>query len=110
MFNHAADRIAALIALAAIALAMVSTFSRGPIWYTSLLPVLAVLMLLVGGWWLGRQQPETPFRELAVPAAVATVMPLLVAPVISPLEGTLSWMAWTLSAGAAITLGVRLAD
>ena len=110
MWDHAADRIAGLIALAAIGFALVATLATGFISYTSLLPALAVVMLVVGAWWLLRQQPGTPFREMAVPAAVATVMPLLVATGISVPDGALRPAAFVLSAAAAVTLGTRLAE
>jgi len=61
----------------------------------------------VGAWWLGRQGPGSPFREMAVPAAVATVMPLIV---IGTVEPRLALASFMLSAVAAALLGVLLAE
>jgi signal transduction histidine kinase len=70
---------------------------------------VGVAMLVVGGWWLSRQAPGTPFREMAIPAAVATVVPFLVGSEvgIGPLSGL---VPWTLAASAAAPLGLTVAD
>jgi signal transduction histidine kinase len=109
MLNRPADLVAALLALAAIALSLVTVVGRGGIYMWPLV-VLAMAMLVVGAWWLNRQQPGSPFREMALPAAVATVMPLLVEVIRADWYGPFFLAAWILSAVAALTLGVRLAD
>jgi hypothetical protein len=75
MLDRPADRIAALLALAAIALGLVGALAMGIYGWAFLAG--AVGMLVVGGWWLSRQRPGTPFRELALPVSVATVMPIV---------------------------------
>jgi signal transduction histidine kinase len=73
--------------------------------------VLAVAMLGVGGWWLGRQPADTPFHDAAWPAAVTTVMPLLVGggqPLLFPF--TAAFVPWILQAAVAAILGFALAD
>jgi signal transduction histidine kinase len=101
------DRIAALSALGAIALATVSALIERPAAYGLLLLAAAVAMLVVGAWWLRRRAPGSPFRELAIPASVATVMPLLV---VATSNYSIGHGIWLLAALAAGTLGVGLAE
>lgn len=108
MFDRPADRVAALLALAAVTLSLLAMIiQRSLRWYDSAFLLLPVSMLLVGAWWLARQSPGSPFRELALPAAVATVMPLIV---VGTVEPRLALASFALSAVAAALLGVRLAD
>lgn len=72
--------------------------------------VLGVTMLLIGGWWLSRQAPGTPFKEMAIPAAVATVVPLLVGPGFTPGFSASNVAAWTLAPAAAATLALAISD
>jgi signal transduction histidine kinase len=108
MFKRPADLIAALSALTAIGLVLLSVALQRAFWpYEGVMLPLAVAMLLVGVWWLGRRASGSPFRELAVPASVATIMPLL--GVATPAQ-PIALGVWLLAAVAAGTLGVRLAD
>ena len=78
MLARPLDRIAALSVIGAIALATASAVIARFSGYELLMLPAAVAMLVVGAWWLRRRPPGSPFGELAVPASVATVMPLLV--------------------------------
>jgi len=112
VLDRPANGIAALLAIGAVVVSVAGAVSRGYVDYG--LPyafgpiALGVVMLLIGGWWLSRQAPGTPFKEMAIPAAVATVVPVLVGP------GVRSWepdvAAWTLAAAASATLGLAIAD
>jgi signal transduction histidine kinase len=107
------DAVAVLIVGASLA-AGVFNLVRGGFDTSSLAQVvLAASMLAVGAWWLTRQAPGTPFREMAIPAAVATVTPLLVGaglPPGAPGEIGLQPIPWLLAPAAAATVGLRLAD
>lgn len=100
------DRIAALAAIGAIVLATASALRERYAPYELLMLLAAVAMLSVGVWWLRRRAPGSPFHELAMPASVATVMPLLVAATSSVGIGLGVWLLAALAAG---TLGVGLA-
>jgi signal transduction histidine kinase len=112
MFERPADRFAAAIAFAAIVLATLyvamNIASRqlgfGSTW---LLVPLAVAMLLVGSAWLRRQAPQSPFRELALPVATATVIPLFV---LATADTFLARALFILGALALFILGARLAE
>lgn len=113
MFDRLSSGVALLLALAGITLAAAEIFIfRGGLRYEAAMLALVVAMLSVGGWWLGRQPVGTPFREMAWPAAVATVMPLLVGGelLFDAAPGSVSIGPWLLGAGAAGTLGLVLAD
>lgn len=111
MLDRISDGVAGGIALAGLALAAYSTFIGGLQPYALASLVLALSMLVVGGWWLRRQAAGTPFHELAIPAAVATVMPLLVGGEAGvAVDSRANVAAWILAASAAGTLGLRLAD
>ena len=116
MFDRPANGIAALIAVAAIVLSVARMVSSGYLSgsydaiYAVATIVLGVAMLFVGGWWLSRQTPGTPFHEMAIPAAVATVVPVLVGSGLAPFSVTPEVASWTLAAAAAATLGLSLAD
>ena len=60
-------------------------------------------MLAVGAWW-SAQAPGTPFHEMAIPAAVASVIPVLVGSGPDLFSDSPDLAAWTLTAGAAATL------
>ena len=107
MLARPLDRIAALSAIGAIALATVSALIERYAGYELLMLPAAVAMLVVGAWWLRRRAPGSPFRELAVPASVATVMPLLV---VATSSNSIGLGIWLLAALAAGTLGVSLAE
>src|SRR5438105_7845419 len=99
MLARPLDRIAALAAIGAIALATVSALVQRYAGYElSMLPA-AIAMLVVGAWWLRRRAPGSPFRELAVPASVATVMPLLVVATSSNAIGLGLWLLAAVAAG-----------
>jgi signal transduction histidine kinase len=112
MFNRPADRVAAMIALVAFALAIVAIGGQGLIWYNWLVPFAALGMLVVGAWWLARQRAGSPFQEMALPAAVATVAPIL-AEVVRIYRGSpgdvLGPLPWVLMATSAGVLGLSLA-
>lgn len=111
MFERPVNGIAALIALAAIVLSVARALPHGSELYSLTTTSLGVAMLVVGGWWLARQAPGTPFREMAAPAAIATVVPFLVGSGISPRVDFAPDIApWALAAAAAATLGLSLAD
>jgi signal transduction histidine kinase len=112
VLERPANAIAGLIALAAFVLAVAAFLDSGLNRYLLVYPTIAVAMLLVGSWWLLRQPAGTPFHDLAIPASVATVVPLLVggglqAPglLLSPQSAQ-----WLLPSAAAATLGLALAD
>ncbi len=109
MFEQPGDRIAALLALAAIALALVAA---GGLWaYGWLFVAGAVAMLVVGVWWLSRQAPGTPFRELALPVSVATVMPIFGGLMSTAAFGDpLAALPWILVGAANGVVGAGLAD
>ncbi len=112
MLERPVNGIAALIALAAIVLSVASAVAwsmPGSELYSLLRTGVGVAMLLVGGWWLGRQAPGTPFREMAIPASVATVVPLLVGSG-GQIGFSYDLVPWTLAAAAAATLGLAVAD
>ncbi|CAN5798826.1 hypothetical protein BH24CHL6_BH24CHL6_10530 [soil metagenome] len=113
MFIRPADRVSAMIALAALALAFVALADQGLYWVLGLMPLAAVAMLVVGAWWLARQRAGTPFHEMALPAAVATVTPIL-AEIVRAYRGTpgdvLAPLPWVLLATSAGALGVSLAS
>jgi len=68
-------------------------------------------MLVVGSWWLSRQAPGAPFRELAVPVSVATVMPVFGAVMSTGAFGDpLSVVPWLLVGAASGVVGAGLAD
>ncbi|MGI8929456.1 MAG: sensor histidine kinase [Candidatus Limnocylindrales bacterium] len=110
MFERPVNGIAALIALAAILLSVGRALPGGFELYSLTTTGLGVAMLVVGGWWLARQAPQTPFREMAVPAAVATMVPFLVGSGLSQDGFTADIAPWILAASAAATLGLILAD
>lgn len=114
MLDRPANGIAALIALAATVLAFVAAGAEASevgFYSTAVLTfVLGVVMLVVGYWWLVRQVPGTPFSEFAGPASVATVVPVLIGPGLSATFAALDFVAWTLAAAAAATLGLAIAD
>jgi signal transduction histidine kinase len=110
MFDRLSDGIAGLIALAALAFASIGIAREGFYTYSLLMLLLAVSMLVVGAWWLRGTAPGTPFHEMALPAAVATVTPLLVGAGVVPRDVPLDPAPWLLGASAAATLGLRLAD
>jgi hypothetical protein len=112
MFERPADRLSAALALAAFALSTLSlaaaavsrSYGFANLW---LLVPLALAMLLVGSAWLRRQAPGSPFREMAVPAATATVMPLVV---MGTAETYSARAVFILGAIAFFVLGARLAE
>src|SRR5215213_6175737 len=106
MFDRITSRVAAIAAVGAFAAAGLAVL-MGPVGYSILMLPLAAAMLLVGGWWLGGRAPRSPFHELAVPAAVATVLPLLI---VAATSQPISLTVWILAALAAGTLGVALAE
>lgn len=110
MFERPVNGIAALIALAAIVLSVGRALPGGFELYSLTTTGLGVAMLVVGGWWLARQAPQTPFREMAVPVAAATVVPFLVGSGLSQDGFTADIAPWILAASAAATLGLILAD
>ncbi len=110
MFDRPANGIAALIGVAAIVLSVARALPYGLEVYSLAATVLGVVMLLIGGWWLAQQAPSTPFHEMAIPAAVATVVPLLVGSGLGPFVDSGDVASWTLTAAAAATLGLSLAD
>jgi signal transduction histidine kinase len=110
MFERPANGIAALIALAAVVMSVGRALPNGYELYSLTTTAVGVAMLLIGGWWLSRQSPGTPFRELAIPAAVATVVPFLVAPGMGRIEYLSGLVPWTLAASAAATLGLLVAE
>ncbi len=67
-------------------------------------------MLAVGAWWFWRQAPGTPFHEMAIAAAVASVIPVLVGSGPELFSDSPDLAAWTLTAGAAATLGLTIAN
>ena len=110
MFDRPANGIAALIALAAVVVSVGGALQDGFSLSSWGSVGLGVTMLVVGGWWLSRQAPGTPFHDMAIPAAVATVVPFLVGSGLDQL-GTLWQLApWTLAAAAAATLGLAVTD
>ena len=118
MLERPVNRIAALIALAALVLSAANALTGGSavlapggISLSALATTgIGAAMLLVGGWWLARQAPGTPFRELAIPAAVATVVPFLVGSGLNQIGYLSGLVPWTLAASAAATLGLTVAD
>src|ERR687897_3682138 len=78
VFERPANGIAALISLAAIVLSVARVLQDGFSLSAWAGVGLAVAMLVIGGWWLSRQAPGTPFHDMAIPAAVATIVPFLV--------------------------------
>ncbi|MDQ3937344.1 MAG: histidine kinase [Chloroflexota bacterium] len=112
MFDRPSDRVAAMIALAAVSLGLLATVSRSPVWWNWLFLPAAVAMLIVGAWWLGRQNPGTPFHDMALPAAVATVTPMLAEMFreFQAYQADVIALPWILTAAGAATLGIRLAD
>jgi signal transduction histidine kinase len=110
MFERPANGIAALIAVAAIVLSVARALPNGIEFYSLTTTLLGVAMLLVGGWWLLQQSPGTPFHEMAIPAAVATVVPVLVGSGLITVFGAADIASWILAAGASATLGLAIAD
>jgi signal transduction histidine kinase len=111
MFDRPANGMAALIAVAAIAVSVLRALPGGFELYSLATTILGVAMLAVGGWWLSRQSPGTPFREMAIPAAAATVVPVLVGPGINTVvPGGADVASWMLAAAASATLGLAIAD
>jgi signal transduction histidine kinase len=104
MFERPANGIAAIIGLAAVVLTVANALLG---FYSLITTATGVAMLLVGGWWLSRQAPGTPFREMAVPGSVATVVPILVASSLDQIGSGV--VPWTLAASAAATLGLTVA-
>ena len=109
MFDRMANGIASLIGLAAVVFAVFRAVQAGfSVSYWAVAGI-GIAMLLVGGWWLSRQAPGTPFREYAIPAAVATVVPFLLGAGsgggLDILGGgyMLGWIPWTVAAAAAAT-------
>jgi signal transduction histidine kinase len=117
VLDRPANAIASLIAIAAIGLAIAGVLSRGYLDGSTdavialATVVLAVAMLFIGAWWLSRQAPGTPFHEMAIPAAVATVVPMLVGSdrLIGRFWG-IGVADWVLIAAASATLGLAIAD
>ena len=113
MLSRPADRVSAMNALAALVLALAAIGGQSFYWTLWLVPLGAVAMLVVGVWWLARQRAGSPFQEMALPAAVATVTPVL-AEVVSVYRGTpgdiLAPFPWVLMATSAGVLGVCLAS
>jgi signal transduction histidine kinase len=113
MLDRPANRVSAMIALAAGALTFVAALDQGLNWPSWLMLGGALSMLAVGAWWLARQRPRTPFHDMALPAAVATVTPILAesVTVYRGLPGdVLAPLPVVLMAAAAGTLGVCLAE
>jgi len=110
VLDRPANGIAALLGVAAIVLSVARSLSHGFDIYSIATTVLGVAMLLIGGWWLSRQAPGTPFREMAIPAAVATVVPVLVGPGLTVSFSPPDVAAWTLAAAASATLGLAISD
>jgi signal transduction histidine kinase len=110
VLDRPANGIAALIAVAAIVVSVARGLPGGLDSYSLATTVLGVFMLLIGGWWLSRQSPGTPFREMAIPASVATVVPVLVGVGLSQWSLPPDVASWTLGAAAAATLGLAVAD
>jgi signal transduction histidine kinase len=114
VLERPANAVAALIAVAAIVLSVARALPNGVELYSLTTTLLGVSMLLVGGWWLSRQAPGSPFKEMAIPAAVATVVPVLVGTGVgfyaTAAPGTTDVPSWMLAAAALATLGLGLAD
>src|SRR5215208_4138247 len=110
MFERPANGIAALIAVGAIGVSAYRALLGGVNPYALAATVLGVAMLLVGAWWLSRQAPGTPFHDMAIPAAVATVVPVLVGSGLNTILGASDVASWMLVAAAAATLGLAIAD
>lgn len=106
MLHRIADRVAGLVALTAIGLSLWVALTSGRTLSWAML-LLAVVMLAVGAWWLGQRAPGSPFREMALPAAVATVMPIFL---VSAADQSPAVAFWVLTALAAATVGIQLAD
>jgi signal transduction histidine kinase len=110
MFERMTSGLSLLVAGAGItfaAIGLMTGFSMSQLAVVA----LAVAMLVVGGWWLGRQPPGTPFHDAAWPAAVTTVMPLLLAGGQAPsFFFASSYVPWILEAAVAAILGFTLAD
>ena len=110
MFERPVNGIAALIALAAVVLSLGNALSNGFDLSSLATTAAGAAMLLVGGWWLARQAPGTPFREMAIPASVATVVPIIVGSGLGQLGPMSGLVPWTLAASAAAALGLTVAD
>ncbi len=110
MFDRPVNGVAALIALAALVLSVQRALANSYEFYSLITTGVGVAMLLAGGWWLTRQALGTPFRELAIPAAAATVVPFLVGWGLDRFGYSSDLVAWTLAAAAAATLGLAVAD
>ena len=116
MAYRLSDSVAVLIGAASLAVALFDLVRGGFDASSLALLVLSGSMLAVGAWWLSRQARGTPFREMAIPATVATVTPLLVGAGLTlrglpaPGEIGLQPIPWLLASAAAATVGLRLAD
>jgi signal transduction histidine kinase len=103
-----ADSIAISAAAGAFGLALLN-YVLGWQWSGYAQPAMLALagaMLLVGAAWLHRRRAGSPFRELALPASVATVLPLVLVTTNLAPAGLGIWLLASVVAG---TLGVRLA-
>jgi signal transduction histidine kinase len=101
------DVIAITAALAAFGLAAVSFVLQRPGGYAALVAPLAATMFVVGAWWLRRRAPGSPFRELALPASTATVIPLLL---VATSYQPLGLGIWLLGCVVAAVVGTRLGE
>ncbi len=110
MLERPVNGIAALIAVGALVLSAARVVTDGLGLAVFATTALGLAMLLVGGWWLSRQTPGTPFREMAVPASVATVVPFLVGSGLDQIGYMSGLLPWTLAASAAAALGLTAAD
>lgn len=107
MNSRLSDATALSAGLVAFGLAALAFVLERPVGYATVIVPLAAAMLVGGVWWLRLRAAGSPFRELALPVSVATVLPLLV--VATGFE-PLGLGIWLLSCVVAAALGVRLAD
>jgi signal transduction histidine kinase len=107
MNKRLADALSVTCALAAFGLFLAAAVPMRPSLYLILMALLAGAMLVVGAWWLSRRAPGSPFQELAIPASVATVLPLLV---VSTEYAPAGLGIWLLACAVGGALAVRLGD
>lgn len=107
MNKRIADALALTATLAAFGLFLVGTVPMRPSAYLIALALLAAAMLVVGGWWLSKRAPGSPFRELALPAAAASTLPLVV---VATEYAPAALGTWLLACAVSAALGYRLAD
>jgi signal transduction histidine kinase len=107
MNKRIADALAISCAVGALALVVIGAIEAWPSASSMATAALAAAMLVAGSWWLRRRAPQSPFHELALPAASATVLPLLIAATDYRPAAMGVWLLASIVAGA---LGFRLGD